>query len=800
MVRYPETHVAATAQSRLETRRDRIPPARGLVLGQNRRGRRFNTRDLQRWIRINRTVFKADKIDVLLLDEKSQAVLPRLLAYAQTLDLRISLRTDCRLAPPDLTALRDAGLLDVFLTPERMGEPNLSVWMETAHAAKLPIRLQLPFPLHSLNEPASLAAQYREAGVVVVNIAARDHFMEAGGCASKQQTHESLQRMAELANAFQELDIECNVLRIPFCLVDRAHWPNVADEAQFFADHQHYRHDSYDLALKLAGRSPVLAGKILTMLLGKYTLFDDPIDNKLLPWLLEAPWLRARIVAWHKLTRHLRLVRSVPTALPEDEARAEKALQRKRRDTIHALGPLCGICSLRHICDRESQDLRDTLPGAEVTPQEGEVVMYPLHFAVDQPKYYDPVDRDRIESDTLARSLAEKAKAVIADRPPDKEIDSFDYETEGQWCHQLPGGVRWFGFSNSEKLSTPLASLDPPFTLSVVFGGGIAEYIGFSLGRDCRLLCPMESYGHELVLHVEKDGRYVLLRDGEPLRPVAFEGHYYAPLRLGDRLEPQISIWNIDNSIVTQNVAVWSEQFRHEPQRTTPKFSVITVCVRYARRLQAVLQAVAHQQNVDPSDIEVIVAYVPGVDSTEDVLDSFALAHPDVQLHRSTFSERKARAKGFIINETLRKARGEWVVLLDADTLIPPNFFQEVLKHTDRTNFIVPDGRLLLDRQTTAQVLLGDIRPWQQWDALLASDGEFRYREMEGVPIGFCQVVRRKCFDQVKYYEADHFEGADWQFSIDMRKQFGQEVRLSGTPVVHLDHGGSKWYGAQRHY
>ena len=82
----------------------------------------------------------------------------------------------------------------------------------------------------------------------------------------------------------------------------------------------------------------------------------------------------------------------------------------------------------------------------------------------------------------------------------------------------------------------------------------------------------------------------------------------------------------------------------------------------------------------------------------------------------------------------------------------------------------------------------------------MASDGEMRHREMDGVPIGFCQIVRRDCFEQVKYYEADHFEGADWQFSIEMRKVFGEETRLSGVPLLHLDHGGSKWYGTTRHY
>jgi hypothetical protein len=809
MVRHPETHVIGasapvhTPAHGVEVRAGRLGPSRGLVLDANERGASFHPRDVLRWVRLNRTVYKTDKIDFLCEagPESATQRAAELLAYARPLDLRVSLRSSCAGPPPDLTRLHGLGLLDVFLTPRRVTEPALSAWMSVAAQAGLPIRLQVPFPLHSSLDAEKFAKQFASAGVTVVNLAAHDPFLGANGSHNKTQSMQSLERAGALTHALESLGIECNLLGVPFCLTDRKNWPAIANSRQFFADHQHYRQDSYELALKLRRRPAVIAGKILSIIVGKYTLFDNPIDNKLLPWLLDSPWLRARVVAWHKLTRHLRLARGVPAPTPpETEARAEKALQRRRREAIRRLGPLCGICSLRHICDHESPELKRALPGAEVTPQDGEIVMNPLHFAVQQPKYYDEVDRDRIESAASFADLADRARTLMDARPPDREIDAFEYKTEGQWCHQLPGGVRWFGFTNTEKLSTPLASIDPPFTLSVLFGGGIAEFAGFSLGRECKLVCPMDAYRHQIVLHVEADGRYVLLRDGEAVRPVTFEGHYYVPLRLGDRLEPRISLWNIDNSIVTQNVALWSEHLRRASDRPAPKFSVVTVCVKYARRLQTALQAVAHQQGIPHSDIEIIVAYVPDADPTEDVLEALALAYPGLAIHRSTFNERKARAKGFLINETLRKASGEWVVLLDADTILPPNFFQEVLARGADANFIVPDGRKLLGRETTAHVLLGDIRPWEHWDELLATEGEFRYREMEGVPIGFCQVVRRSCLDTVQYYEADHFEGADWQFSIDMRKHFGQELRLSGVPVLHLDHGGSKWYGTSRHF
>ena len=428
------------------------------------------------------------------------------------------------------------------------------------------------------------------------------------------------------------------------------------------------------------------------------------------------------------------------------------------------------------------------------------MVTAPMIYASKQHKYFDDIDEARCNLPGTVIALSAKTNDILENIPPDREIDSFDYGVDGQWCHQLPGGVRWYGFTNSEKLSTVLGTLNPPFTVSYKAGGGIAEYVGFSLGRDAKLLCTMDAYQHTMTLHVDRNGEYVLLRDGHPVRPLQFAGHYYAPLRLGNQLPVRMSIWNIDQSLVTQNVKIWNTKLKTAPETKAYKFTVITVCVRYARRLQCMLQAIAHQQGIALSDIQVIVAYLPDADPTEDILESLSLAHPDLTIHRTTFTEEKKQAKGFIINECLEKATGEWVMLLDADTIVPPTMFVEIEKHAADANFIVPDGRKLLSPEVTSEVLLGNRRPWEEWDALLATEGEFRYREMGGTPIGFCQIVRRTCFEKVKYYEVDHFEGADWQFSIDMREAFGEEVRMSGVPVLHLDHGGSKWYGTTRHF
>jgi len=99
----------------------------------------------------------------------------------------------------------------------------------------------------------------------------------------------------------------------------------------------------------------------------------------------------------------------------------------------------------------------------------------------------------------------------------------------------------------------------------------------------------------------------------------------------------------------------------------------------------------------------------------------------------------------------------------------------------------------------TAKILMGEIDPWDHWEELICGAGEFRHRETQGIPVGFCQTFRAKYLQKFPYLEVDHFETADMHFGGQMKNHLGEETRLSGTPVLHLDHGGSQWYGTQKH-
>ena len=775
----------------------RIYPVRGLLLLQSTKGKPYALLDLKRWMRLNRIVHKTPKMDALMMGDRFEVV-PELLDYAAREGITLSLRTDCTEAPRDLVALKEGGLFDVFLCPATPQAEHLDAWFEACGEAGLPMRLQLQAPFPKALDVEGLADRIAAAGVVAVNVALADPFSERPSCRDKAESQATVDVMNALAAAIEARDVESNLLFLPLCLVREENLIRAVNAPQFYRDHQQYAQGSHVLAVQLRRHGPIVLGKILLSRLGRDTLRWTPYDERLLNWLVHHPAYYIRAAFWRKLTKHLRVARSTPRERAFSREEYERELARHQRQVGRQLGPVCSRCRLRRICDHASPGFKRVLPGLSVSAQEGELVASPLHFSANQRKYYDPMDAERLEFEEGYLVLAEEAREAVRNRAPDRQLTSQDYDVEQAFFIRMEGGIMWFSMFNCEKLSTPLATLEPPFTLSVTFGGGIADYVGFSFERTCKLLCPMEQFRHEVTLHVAEDGRYVLLRDGHPVRPVEFEGEYYVPLRLPQRVTPRIAIWNIETNIVTHLINIW-ERPDEPADLSRVKYSVVVMCTRYARRLQATLACLAHQQGFDLRRVEVLIAYVPGIDAVDDVIESMQQAHPQLRIVRSAFAEQKALSKGFMINETVKMAAGEWIVLMDADTLAPPDLFAKADAVANQSHFIAPDGRKMLPADITAKILLGEVQPWDVWDDLLEGSGEYRRREAQGTPIGFCQFVRAKCIKEVRYVELEHFEYSDMQFGREMRARFGKETWLTGTPVLHLDHGGSHWYGTQTH-
>ena len=767
-----------------------IPSVRGLVLGQNQRGQSLDPTALRQWLRLSAEQLLVLKVDLWEPVARLERVLP-LLEEARLLDLRLSLRTTARTDPDTLAPLIEAGLLDVLLCIDAGEIDLLTRWAEVCVSLEVALRIQLN--VRDLGCALSPEALQALSTAKVLTFVLNDPLAPDGSGPNRPLHAQDLDGLIDMAKALSARGPEVHVMDVPFCQVPAELWPYISNRPQQMAHHQHYQNDALDVALTLFPLAPDRIRQYLEIALGRGASFHRGVDHAVLPWILRNP--RGHFWLWflHKLTRRLFRRRARALPLPEDTTALENRLARYRDDRKRALGDACARCRLHPICNHFTEDFGRLVPESAPTPVTGEPVYDPLAFRAHGAVWLDTVDAARFKVSAGLEGLARDARRQIADHTTAREIAAEAYEIEGHFTDRMPASVRWYSFSTAELQSTALARVASPFTLALTVGGGIADAVGFSFGRTARILCPMTAYSHQIVLHVDAAGHYVLLRDGIAVPPAAFHEAHRVPERLGSVVEPRIALINVDGQIVTQTVLLWEGESASAAVKA--HHSVVIVCSRFSRRLQATLQALAHQRGLQPGDLEVLVAYVPGIDATDDVLDSLQSVYPALTLRRIPFAPDRLRAKGFLINECTALASGEWVTLLDADILLPPDYFARLDALDTDAVFAAPEGRHMLDAATTARILLGEFRPWDHYNELRQQASEYRHQESDGVPPGFCQSVRRRVFDAVRYIELDHFEGSDWSFSRRVMDEFGPVRRLDGMAVLHLDHGGSQWYG-----
>ncbi|MBI5094474.1 MAG: hypothetical protein HZB26_18810, partial [Candidatus Hydrogenedentes bacterium] len=526
----PETSANA---DRLSVEEQRIPSRRGLVPLHNQSGKPLPVTDVRRLIRLNRAVFKTEKIDLLAhgpIPNRWRDVFDDEDALDAGLDVRLSWRTDCSAPPDSLGELRDAGLFDVFLTPRSLGA-GLDAWLAACLELRAPVRAQVQPPFAEDLDAATFADRLAKYEVRVLNVTLNDPFLPHSHSARSGESQRTLSQMNALVKAANARDIEANLIGTPLCLVDEQNLPCAQNDLQFFLDHQQYRRESYEFARQVYPLPPFITSAVIALTLGRHTYRETNIDNRLLRWLIEKhPVWHACAASFHKATRALRIANKPARPTADTQEAYDDAIKALDREETARLGPECSRCSLRRICGHETPTFKRALPGIPVRAVTGELCVSPMHFAKSQRKYYDARDEPRRRISETQKALAKQANEAL-NTPPDLQFGFDHYGVENGYYMQLPGAITWFSITKEEKRSTLIASLQAPFTVAVTFGGGIADYIGFSLGRHAKILCPMEAYSHRLALHVDASGNYVLLRDGALMRPVEFDGAQYAPAK-----------------------------------------------------------------------------------------------------------------------------------------------------------------------------------------------------------------------------------------------------------------------------
>lgn len=106
--------------------------------------------------------------------------------------------------------------------------------------------------------------------------------------------------------------------------------------------------------------------------------------------------------------------------------------------------------------------------------------------------------------------------------------------------------------------------------------------------------------------------------------------------------------------------------------RASPLISVIMANYRSAAYLPAALDSVLGQT---VGDLEIIVSDDASPDASCEIVLRFAEADPRVQL----IAARENRGPAAARNEALKRARGEWIAIVDSDDVLHPERFETML-------------------------------------------------------------------------------------------------------------------------
>lgn len=752
-------------------------PCRGIILAHNNRKQYFREKDYHRWAAYCGQVCQCPKIDLLAWGPIPQGLLSTI-AYVREFDGVVSLRTDGTVPPDGLEAAAEEGLGDVFLCPPSMMDTHLPQWLEACSRLALPVRLQLQMPRIDTAQAERLIAAWPGAGVRMVTVVLEDPFQSISPCQTAEEGQQVIDICTMLAELLPKQGVELHLVGLPSGLLVPTAAPYAVSVRGYRYTHHNYDRQSLLFAQRLFPRSPMAGRSLLLLALKRHTVSLNVTDR----WLTEKLYIHSTPLhnAYMYAAKRWRTWRGTGLV---------RALHAPDGEVFQSPGTGTP-------CRAEQERAARLLCLEGYDPPEPTAV---VSAEIPQPRYYDRFDEEKRGQAALWEVLAREARALERTRLPSRVFSEDEWATYDAFVIPEYGATAWLTSLSGKKISTLIEMMNPPFMVAVTVGGGIAELVGFQLTPSCKILCPMVETRHTLILYVRGDGRYVLLRDGIPMDPVAIPGEYPAPRRAPCVVRLFFIAWDIEERLTFSPFRLWRQPSPEQAPAAAPVYSVVIFCTRFARRLSAVLQCLAHQEDFDLSKLEVVVGYVPGMDATEDILDSLRLTHPELRVVHATFPRQNIRSKGYVLNQCMEMASGSRILLLDADTLLPPTLFAALERDCPEHPFIFPKGRAMLGPEVTAKILQGELHPWESWERLIQSADEIREQEALGVPIGYFQCFNRECLETIRYPEYEHFQGADYEFALGLREHFGEEFRLD-FPVAHLDHSGSQWLGAERHF
>jgi glycosyltransferase involved in cell wall biosynthesis len=206
-----------------------------------------------------------------------------------------------------------------------------------------------------------------------------------------------------------------------------------------------------------------------------------------------------------------------------------------------------------------------------------------------------------------------------------------------------------------------------------------------------------------------------------------------------------------------------------------PRVSVVIPCFNYGRYLA---DAVESTLAGTLRDVEIIIVDDGSTDDSRDVAQRLIDDHPEAAIE--LIAQPNCGAPGQVRNVGIERARGDYILCLDADDKIHPDFLRAcvaALEAAPGAGIAYADLQMFDEADTLQQ-------PPPTWNSRVECDCNF---------VGSASVFRRAAWDQVGGYETDlamvGYE--DWDFWVGCVEQGWTGVKAPGALWYYRVHGGS---------
>jgi glycosyltransferase involved in cell wall biosynthesis len=308
---------------------------------------------------------------------------------------------------------------------------------------------------------------------------------------------------------------------------------------------------------------------------------------------------------------------------------------------------------------------------------------------------------------------------------------------------------------------------------------------------------PVNTYGRKNLFSVEEIlelsksllKKFPLSHVGSPF------GHDLLDIRNTEHLS---WIFSVSPSVTSSN----THQF-------AGKVSVVVPTINRAKFIRKILRALG-QQNLSSDQFEIIVVDDGGVDDTSEEVARFVDQFPRhfiryfyINRKASSFSMYNSNRAGPIRNFGAKMARGDILLFLDSDILVPNSYISRIILEHDNYEVVLP--RRVYLNQVTSNSEDFDISNfneshtmkvnWQSHlekfhnaESWLLLDNPWKYF------MTYCLSVRREIFFQTGGFRTNYisygYEDLDWGFrAVNVIKKLKHLSKLDVYHLYHFDRG-----------